>query len=72
MVFGVVKLVRRLVVFRQTPSWREASSVPSTLARILLKARSRAVEVSSAKGAKPQSSVVPSCRMGRMDAASRM
>ncbi len=46
---------------RHTPSSREASSVPSTLARILLKAISRPVEVSSAKGAKPQSSVVPNC-----------
>jgi hypothetical protein len=44
---------------RQIPNSRAASSVPSTLEPILLKAVSRAVEVSSAKGAKPQSSVVP-------------
>ena len=46
-----------------------ASAVPATRARIFLKATSRAV--SSAKGEKPQSSVVPK-RSGPMDqAASR-
>ena len=37
-----------------------ASAVPSTRARILAKAVSRLVDVSSQKGENPQSSVVPS------------
>src|SRR6267378_1318447 len=46
------------------------SLVPSTLALILAKAVSRLVEVSSLKGENPQSSVVPSCSIGRYSAAS--
>src|ERR1700680_4835864 len=49
-----------------------ASFVPSTRAFILAKAISLEVEVSSAKGEKPQSSVVPSCSEGIVSAASNI
>jgi hypothetical protein len=48
----------------------EARTVPSTRARIFANAVSRLVEVSSLKGANPQSSVVPSCSTGMYFAAS--
>ena len=47
-----------------SPSAFAASAVPSTRARILANAVSRVVDVSSLKGEKPQSSVVPSCATG--------
>ena len=47
-----------------------ASSVPTTRARIFSKAVSLVLEVSSLKGAKPQSSVVPSCSIGMYSTAS--
>src|SRR2546421_1706134 len=51
-------------------SFRAASAVPATRERILANAVSRSVEVSSEKGAKPQSSVVPSRSSGMYSAAS--
>jgi hypothetical protein len=45
---------------QSTPSACDASAVPATRAWIFAKATSRVVEVSSQKGEKPQSSVVPS------------
>ena len=54
-----------------TPSSFDARAVPSTRARIFAKAVSRVVDVSSQKGANPQSSVVPSCSSGMYSAASR-
>ena len=48
------------------PSSAAASSVPAIRARIFANAVSRAVDVSSPNGAKPQSSVVPS-RAGSID-----
>lgn len=48
-----------------------ASRVPSTRARIFANARSREVDRSSAKGEKPQSSVVPNWADGIYSAASR-
>ena len=47
-----------------TPSTRAAMRVPSTRAAIFAKATSRLVDVSSLKGEKPQSSVVPNRSMG--------
>src|SRR5271157_3022504 len=55
----------------QTPRTVDASAVPSTRLRILANAVSREVEVSSAKGENPQSSVVPSDSTGIQSAASR-
>ena len=52
------------------PSWSAASRVPSTRERIFAKAVSRAVERSSPKGEKPQSSVVPSSSSGMNSDAS--
>ena len=52
------------------PSSSAASRVPSTRARIFAKAVSRAVERSSPKGEKPQSSVVPSWISGMKSDAS--
>ena len=54
-----------------TPSFSAASCVPSTRAWILAKAVSRAVDVSSPNGEKPQSSQVPSWLTGMISAASR-
>ena len=53
-----------LVSRHRIPSWSDARAVPSTRARILAKAVSRVVDVSSQNGANPQSSVVPSCSAG--------
>lgn len=59
---------------RDAPRWvrhhslsncRAASFVPATRTRIFSKAMSRDVEVSSAKGEKPQSSVLPSWLAGK-------
>src|SRR5713101_49013 len=55
---------------RRPPRSSSASFVPTTRARILAKAVSRLVEVSSLKGENPQSSVVPSCSTGMYSAAS--
>src|SRR5216683_1283741 len=55
---------------RRPPRSSSASFVPTTRARILAKAVSRLVDVSSLKGEKPQSSVVPSCSTGMYSAAS--
>src|SRR3569833_435491 len=52
------------------PSSAAARAVPTTRARILAKAVSREVEVSSLNGAYPQSSEVPSCSIGMKRAAS--
>ena len=46
------------------PIASQASRVPSMRARIFSNAVSRVVDVSSENGAKPQSSVVPSCSTG--------
>src|SRR5271167_1983520 len=54
----------------QTLRAMDASSVPSTRFRILANAISREVDVSSAKGENPQSSVVPSDSIGINWAAS--
>src|SRR5262249_50541907 len=59
------------VVHEPPPSAFAASSVPSTRALILANAVPRVVEVSSQKGEKPQSSVVPNCSTGIYRAASR-
>src|SRR5581483_8731609 len=53
-----------------TPSSLAASAVPRTRERILPKATSRERDVSSPKGANPQSSVVPNRSRGMYSAAS--
>ena len=62
---GMEQLLLAFVTLHHpSPIASEASAVPSTRALIFAKAVSRLVEVSSLKGEKPQSSVVPSCSSG--------
>ena len=55
-----VRLIEPVSDLAYQPSSAAANAVPATRALIFLKAISLAVDTSSAKGAKPQSSVVPS------------